>query len=137
VSGERETVRLLRVLGLLAGGGGLLLLAAARWWGRTLEHLARCPLRNATGVPCPTCGGTHAVLALARGDLPAALRENPLVTLGALLAALWTAWAVAATFWPPARRLPSLSSRARRRLAWTAAALLLANWLYELAVRHP
>ena len=33
-------------------------------------------------MPCPTCGGTRALLALARLDLGAAAAWNPLVTLG-------------------------------------------------------
>ncbi|NIR58105.1 MAG: DUF2752 domain-containing protein, partial [Gammaproteobacteria bacterium] len=38
-----------------------------------------CPAWTIFGVPCPTCGGTRAVAAVAQGDLLAALSWNPLV----------------------------------------------------------
>jgi hypothetical protein len=32
-----------------------------------------CPLRSLTGIPCPTCGMTHAFVAIAQGKLDAAI----------------------------------------------------------------
>ncbi len=130
-----EGSSLWRVLGLLAGGCGAVLLLAARLAGPTVEHLAHCPLRDATGVPCPTCGGTHAVLALARGHPGAALAENPLVALGTVVVLLWCGWSLLATAWPPARRTPRLSSREQRLLAVAVAAAWILNWVYELATK--
>lgn len=37
-----------------------------------------CPMRAGLGVDCPFCGFTRGMAALARGDLTAALRDNPL-----------------------------------------------------------
>ena len=48
-----------------------------------------CLLRGLTGVPCPFCGGTTAMVQLGRGDLAAALQASPLVVLGAPLWVLW------------------------------------------------
>ena len=48
-----------------------------------------CLLRNLTGIPCPFCGGTTAMVQLGRGDLEAALYASPLVVLGA---PLWVSW---------------------------------------------
>lgn len=48
-----------------------------------------CLLRGLTGVPCPFCGGTTAMVQLGRGDLLGALRASPLVVLGAPLWVLW------------------------------------------------
>ncbi|MGD8395157.1 MAG: DUF2752 domain-containing protein [Candidatus Eiseniibacteriota bacterium] len=48
-----------------------------------LERYA-CPLRHATGIACPTCGGTRAMMALAGGHPLRAFVWNPIVTLAAL-----------------------------------------------------
>jgi hypothetical protein len=42
----------------------------------------QCMLLKLTGIPCPFCGGTRALSALAIGDFTAALRWNPLATFG-------------------------------------------------------
>lgn len=56
---------------------------------RVADHLAMqpsfCPLRAVTGVPCPSCGGTRALVHLVAGDPVSALLSNPGVTLSALL----------------------------------------------------
>src|SRR5512137_1544785 len=42
-----------------------------------LEVHSECPFRLATGLPCATCGMTHAFVALARGDLAGAWASLP------------------------------------------------------------
>jgi hypothetical protein len=71
------------MLGLLLVGGGALLQVVP-----AVGPL--CPLRRTTGVPCPLCGVTTGLNALARGDLMAALTANPLAPVLVLLVAL--AW---------------------------------------------
>jgi len=92
-----------------------------------------CPVRALAGIPCATCGMTHAFVALAHGDPVAALGASPLGTLVA--AAAW-AFAVAALAraasgapWP---RLPSRAVRAGVAAGLCA---LLANWAW-LVVRE-
>jgi hypothetical protein len=51
-----------------------------------------CPLRRTTGVPCPLCGMTTGVTALARGDMAGAVAANPLAPVLVLVVLL--AWAV-------------------------------------------
>jgi Protein of unknown function (DUF2752) len=60
--------------------------ALSSWLGSALPV---CPLRSLTGVACPACGGTRALLALVRGDLAGAMAWNPFVILG--IAGLLTA----------------------------------------------
>jgi hypothetical protein len=48
-----------------------------------LAFHSECPFRALTGLPCASCGMTHAFVALARGDAAAAWSASP---LGALLA---------------------------------------------------
>jgi hypothetical protein len=79
----------------------------------------RCPFRAATGLDCPGCGGTRAVAALVRGDLPAALSHNVLtVVLLPVLLWAWAGWLAFRAGRRPSR--PELPTRA----AWTLAVLV-------------
>lgn len=86
-----------------------------------------CPLRRATGVPCPFCGMTTGVLALARGDAVAAVAANPAAPL--LVAA------VVISFLPlvyRSRLFRTAAARARRGgrvLPWLMLPLL---WIWQL-----
>ncbi|GIU90755.1 MAG: hypothetical protein KatS3mg010_1854 [Acidimicrobiia bacterium] len=63
-----------------------MLLAAAAWPSLPVHPPAVCPLRSTTGLPCPLCGMTRAVVAAVRGDLAGSLRFNPAGILVVLLA---------------------------------------------------
>lgn len=107
----------LRALGALMAGGAIVL-------PFTPDVGPLCPQRRLTGVPCPACGMTTAMIALARGDLGASLAANP---AGVLLAV-----AVLIAFLPVAIRslvVPSVSTRTLiRRGPWLLAPL----WLFQL-----
>ena len=87
-----------------------------------------CPFRAITGLPCPTCGTTHAALALLNGRLDDAFAANPLAALagigfvaGGLLASMW------ATFnWP----VPDVPTPLPRWARAAIVATLLAGWAY-------
>ena len=90
-----------------------------------------CPFRAITGIPCPTCGTTHAAVALLNGRLAAALAANPLSTaaavaflLGGVFAPVW------ATLKLPVPEVPApLPSWMRLAIA----AVLFAGWAYLIA----
>lgn len=109
---------------------GLLSFLAARF----LPVLAvpyTCPLKAIAGIPCLTCGMTHAFVALAHGHPGAALAASP---FGALLAA--AAWLYAAADLARAAAdlpLPHLDVRAQRALVLAATVALAANWAWLLA----
>jgi len=74
-----------RKLGLLWGAVALALLVLSPLAPALAGALPECFFRRVTGVPCLTCGGTRATLALLAGLLPAALQANPLVTAALLV----------------------------------------------------
>jgi hypothetical protein len=88
-----------------------------------------CAFRRVTGVPCPTCGATRGVLAIANGHPMDALLLNPLLfAVGGAVAALL---AVRVLF---GRRVALRLDPPWRRAAWGVATLaFLANWAYVIA----
>lgn len=92
-----------------------------------------CPLRDVTGVPCPSCGTTRAIFALAAGNLGDALRWNPLAALAFGAAACYVAYAgtVAVLRLPRLRLTPGPTMARAARLATLTA--VLANWLFLIA----
>ena len=92
-----------------------------------------CPFKALTGLPCLTCGMTHAFVHLAHGEVVAAVAASP---AGALLAAC--AWLLAvgdAVRLALALPLSLPGPRAARALAWGVALALLANWGYLVVAR--
>ena len=118
-------------LGGLSGLTAILLAVTYPVWGDGIHVL--CPLRELTGIPCPTCFGTRATLALVGGDWRQALRLNPLVaSLGATLL-LYVPWSLATSLLSLPR--PRFSAVTVARVGWVTAGLTVANWIY-LVVAH-
>lgn len=104
---------------VLVGAALLLSVLVLPWRPATF-----CLLRGVTGVPCPFCGGTTALVQLGRGDLLGALQASPLVVLGA---PVWVAW--------PRLRAPAArwARRHGRRVTLAGAAgVLAASELWQL-----
>ncbi len=92
-----------------------------------LLPFSTCASQHLLGVPCPGCGFTRALVALARGDLGASLGFHPVAV--PLLLGL-------GVFVSAALALPASSPRWPRVVAWAstgAAALLGAVWVLRLA----
>ncbi len=92
--------------------------------------LAHCPLRDCTGLPCPTCGGTLAVTHLVAGHWGHALRSNPLVVITGVAYLALAGFAAAATVVPAWRRGLHLSASEKRTARWLAVLLVLLNWAW-------
>jgi hypothetical protein len=85
-----------------------------------------CPLRGLAGIPCATCGMTHAFVHLAHGEIARAIAASP---LGALLAASAWLYALAdAVRVAAGAPLPVPSTRALRGATALGIAAVLANW---------
>lgn len=83
----------LRTRELRVVSGGMVAIAAA--WPLLPHPAVACPLRAATGIPCPFCGMTRAVVAAVHGHLGASLAFNPagvVVLALALVALVRPAW---------------------------------------------
>lgn len=89
-----------------------------------------CPLQAIAGLPCPTCGATRAVFALVGGRPLEALRLNPLVTAGLLLAVPYVGYAATVAV----LGLPRLRVRVRppeARVARVAfVSVVVATWVF-------
>ena len=94
-------------------------------------RLAYCPLRDTTGIPCLTCGGTHSIVSLMQGHLLEALGANPLVFVGTICFVLWSIFSIIATLIPRWRRSLSLLAHEKRAVRMMTALFLVATWAWE------
>ncbi len=95
-----------------------------------------CPLRGLAGIPCATCGMTHAFVHLAHAEVGRAVQASP---LGALLAAaVWLLAVLDAARLAVGAPLPVPSVRAVRAATAAGIVLLLCNWAWLVAREaHP
>lgn len=88
-----------------------------------------CAMRERTGLPCPNCGATRALVALADGRLPEAMVFHPFWTLAALtLLGATLVWFVS----PSTVRAAVKNLRFRRTLRpllWLPLGLWLGLWI--------
>jgi hypothetical protein len=117
----------------LSVGVALALLAGAAAWGVVdWPHLV-CPFKAATGWPCPTCGATRAVFALARGEMAAALSMNPAAVVLVVLYAIFACYAAATLVLDLPRVRVRLASGDLVPARWTLGLATLGTWGYLLA----
>jgi len=96
-------------------------------WGATeallaLGELPLCAFRELAGLPCPLCGGTHALNHLLELDIAAATHANPGVVGAALIWILY----------PLASALPGRHMGGTRGLSALSAIALGAGWIGTL-----
>ncbi len=122
-----------RQVALLWGVVAASAVALRPFWLALAPFMPACPLRTFTGIPCPTCGTTHAAVALMHGHLRAAFAANPLATAAGIAfvvgGAVAPAWVLLRL---PVPQVPAPLPR------WARAAIvgiLLAGWAYLIATR--
>lgn len=94
-----------------------------------------CPMKGTFGIPCMTCGMTHAFVSLAHGDVAAAIGASP---AGALLAGgAWFYAILAAARAALDLPFPVLDLKLQRALVAVAALALAANWAWLLLHGSP
>ncbi len=104
---------------------GLVAAASAAMRARGLTGTV-CWFRNVAGIPCPTCGGTRAVLDLLAGKPLAAFLQNPLLMTAGVIAGAWLVGKIGF-----AREVTlGMSRRERRAACAVLAVLFVLNWAY-------
>lgn len=89
-----------------------------------------CPFHWLTGLPCPTCGSTRALAALATGELGASLRFNPAVLPACIAAVGYVLYAaVVLAFGLPRVRFV-LADRDRHVARWGVIAAAALVWCF-------
>lgn len=116
------------------GGFGVAVAAAAAAWPSITAGTGLgipCPLRWATGIPCPGCGLTTAAVDLVHGHALASLGDNPALMGLAMLTVVTVPLIVLRNLGlvRPPRPWPA---RARRRIQVAMLAAAAASWAFQL-----
>lgn len=128
--------RLYMLLGMLSAAG-VAFIASLALFAREEHSLVLCPLNRITGIPCPSCGTTRALLLLLDGQTTQALFMNPLVVPAALLAIAVPVWILADLL----RGNDSLhrtwvsgesALKKGHPVAWLLVLLIAANWIWNI-----
>lgn len=120
--------------GIIYGGIAMLLLAAA--WLPPVVHLAPdCMFKRLTGIPCPTCGSTRAVLYLSHGDIATAFFMNPITALLVITAVVYFFYSLVTLVFGLPRIILTLSDKEKNIVRIGVVLLLLVQWSYLFSSR--
>ncbi len=105
-------------------------LAGARIIQLVPQFVPPCGLRTLTGIPCPFCGSTRALIAWSHWHVAEAIQWSPLVALGGVAVCGWLGLR-ALDWWRGTEWTSQVIQRLGKR-PWPAVLLcaVLANWLY-------
>jgi hypothetical protein len=92
-----------------------------------------CAFRTLTGLPCPTCGATRAVVALSRGAIGESFALNPLVPIAAAAASVYVPYALTVSHLGLPRLRAQLKKHDWVALRVSIVAAVAALWGYLIA----
>ncbi len=97
---------------------GAMVAVAAVWPVLPVHPPFACPFRAATGIPCPFCGMTRAVVAAVHGHIATSLAFNP----GGIVVLLLAVVAIVRPAWLTRLRMP----------LWSVFAIFGALWVWNI-----
>lgn len=128
--------RLYLLLGTLLTTG-YAYLAYSLFYSHSHSGITVCPIKNITGIPCPSCGTTRSVISLLQGDFNQAAYINPLGFLAAavmIVLPFWLLYDVALkkdTFLVRYKNAEN-KIKGNKLLIALAACLMLINWIWNI-----
>jgi len=121
---------------LIWGTVGLALVAAAMLLpvDKVLNAMGyRCPFRTLIGLPCPSCYGTRAWMAMSHLRFADGFALNPLAALACCAAALFAPYGLTSSLTNANRlRVAELGRPVRLAVGVLLVLVVLTNWLYLL-----
>ncbi|MEN9371807.1 MAG: hypothetical protein RLZZ64_882 [Bacteroidota bacterium] len=95
-----------------------------------------CVLKNAVGLPCPSCGTTRSVLHLLHGDLSSAILMNPIgifVIIGMFISPFWILY----DYWYAKTTLLTFYLQfikffSNKKFSLFVIVLVLLNWIWNI-----
>ena len=122
----------------------MLLLAGYSWVAFSMfravsvapEGVELCIFKIVTGVPCPACGSTRAVVSIFKGDLHQAILLNPIGFIIVITMLVLPFWLLADLIFKEKSLLNFYlwfeKIVVNRKVMITAIILLLANWIWNI-----
>jgi Protein of unknown function (DUF2752) len=115
--------------GLLYGGIALAVLGVGRLH-QVLRLTPDCVFKGLTGIPCPTCGSTRAVVQLSHGDFLSAFVMNPLATLCLMSAVLFFFYSLMSAVFALPRVCFFFTNKEKNIMRVGVVMLLFLQWTY-------
>lgn len=131
---QKSRIHLLVFSGCLAGYSWLFLHLANPAFQK--QETGICILKHTTGIPCPSCGSTRAVLSILNGDFSQAFHCNPLGFILALLLILLPLWLLKDLLQNDHSLLRSYTKTEsllkKKKIAIPMIILILLNWYWNI-----
>ncbi|MFN6944924.1 MAG: DUF2752 domain-containing protein [Cytophagaceae bacterium] len=102
----------------------------------THSDFTLCPVKNVTGIPCPSCGSTRAALSFLKGNTLGSIAINPIGIIGILIMGITPFW-ISYDLLLNKNSLHSFYNKTeiflrRRYIAIPLIFLVLCNWIWNI-----
>lgn len=104
---------------------------------RKSDSTSVCLFKHTTGLPCPSCGSTRAVVSIAQGNMMESLTWNPfgmLIALTLLIAPFWIIYDLTTSRTTLLQFYHWSSGQMRKKwIAIPAILLIISNWAWNIS----